>query len=114
MAEWADKGKMINQNAKWQYEYARSALKPGLQQQAAIGAYPLKFSLTGCINAHTSLPAVDKNNFWGDTSKGEPKAGRMLDYHLPFLKNPLSWQTSPSGYAAVWVTENTGRCCLRP
>ncbi len=77
-------------------EYARSALKLGLDQQEKLGVNPFKFGLIGSTDAHTSLTAVDENNFWGKTSLREPSRFRIK-----------SWHFSAAGYAAVWATENT-------
>ena len=85
-----------------QFQYVRSALKNGLQQQAVAGANPFKFGLIGSTDAHTTLAAVDENNFWGKTASAEPKAGRIEG---PYSIN--NWEMNAAGYAAVWAKENT-------
>jgi hypothetical protein len=85
-----------------QYEYARSALKLGLQQQAKIGANPFKFGMIGSTDSHTGLVAVDENNFWGKTMVAEPSASRVEARYAI-----MNWEMSAAGYAAVWATENT-------
>jgi hypothetical protein len=80
-----------------QYEYARSALKVGLEQQAKLGVNPFKFGMIGSTDAHTSLSTADENNFWGKISLNEPSPHRS--------KN--SWHFACSGMAAVWATDNT-------
>lgn len=82
---------------KKQYEYARSALKLGLDQKAKLGVNPFKFGMIGSTDAHTSLPTAAENNVWGKTTMREPSAYRIYD----------SWHFSASGYAAVWAIENT-------
>jgi hypothetical protein len=54
---------------------------------------------------------VEEDNFFGKTSSAEPSAGRA---EHPFIKNPanpgvtvMGWETSASGYAGVWATDNT-------
>lgn len=84
------------------YQYVRSALKLGLQQQAETGANPFKFGLIGSTDSHTALVAVDENNFWGKTASAEPGAGRTLG---PYSIN--NWEMNAAGYAAVWAEENT-------
>ncbi|MEE8400003.1 MAG: DUF3604 domain-containing protein [Desulfobacterales bacterium] len=79
------------------FEYARSALKLGLDQQVKLGVNPFKFGMIGSTDSHTSLPTAAEDNFWGKTSMVEPSAYRIYD----------SWQYSASGYAAVWAKENT-------
>jgi hypothetical protein len=93
-----------------QYEYARSALKLGLEIEARLGVNPYKFGMIGSTDSHTGLATADNDNFWGKTSSAEPEAGRAG--HV-FVKNPetgitiMNWQTIASGYAAVWAVENT-------
>ena len=83
-----------------QYEYARSALKLGLDQQATNGVNPFKFGLIGSSDAHSTLPAVAEDNFWGKHAIVEPSAERIT--HPRYR-----WRMAASGYAAVWARENT-------
>lgn len=94
------------------YEYARSALKLGLQQEARLGVNPFKFGMIGSTDAHTSLPAVEENNFWGKFSLFEPSAKRAEIQGYTEGKQGKVYsltidETAASGYAAVWATENT-------
>ena len=85
------------------HEYARGALKVGLEQEAILGANPYKFGMIGSSDSHTSLAAVEEDNFFGKYPIDEPSDKRVTG-HLE------SMQTSDyvaSGYAAVWATENT-------
>jgi hypothetical protein len=79
------------------YEYARPALKLGLEQKAELGVNPFKFGMIGSTDAHTSLSTVGEDNFWGKVSLNEPS---------PYRIN-TSWHFSAAGMAAVWATENT-------
>jgi hypothetical protein len=91
-----------------QYEYARSALKLGLQLEEQLGTNPFKFGLIGSTDSHTSLATADDDNYFGKHSGSEPSPERM---EHPFAKfgdlEILGWETLASGYAAVWATENT-------
>lgn len=91
-----------------QYEYARSALKLGLKLESELGTNPYQFGMIGSTDSHTSLPAVEEENFFGKHSGGEPSPERAS--HV-FMKSDngtiMGWQEVSSGYAAVWATENT-------
>ena len=90
-----------------QYEYARSALKLGLDQQARLGVNPFKFGLIGSTDSHTSLPAIEENNFWGKMPKQEPDADRIKEGVSVWKRIAKLLSPSASGYAAVWAVENT-------
>ena len=93
-------------------EYARSALKRGLGQQADLGVNPFKFGLIGSTDAHTSLAAVGEDNFFSKMAIHEPSRFRLRRSSLRESSNGLhfvSWEFAASGYAAVWATENTRR-----
>jgi hypothetical protein len=93
-----------------EFEYARSALRNGLKLERELGINPYKFGLIGSTDSHTGLATADDDNFWGKISASEPSAVRTSH---PFMKNPatgttiMGWETTASGYAAVWATENT-------
>ena len=94
------------EDASWMrpYEYARSALKLGLQQQAAINVNPFKFGMIGSTDAHTSLATADEDNFWGKLVRVEPSDGRISKLlHEPVINR----SNRAAGYAAVWAEENT-------
>jgi len=94
-----------------QYEYARPALKLGLQQQAAIGVNPFKFGMIGSTDSHTSLATAAENNFWGKISKYEPGTARTEGAFMASYAgrefDTMEWQQVASGYSAVWATGNT-------
>jgi hypothetical protein len=91
-----------------EFEYARSALKNGLKLAQELGVNPYKFGMVGSTDAHTGLAAVEEDNFFGKTSSSEPSATRAMH---PFVKTDkaviMGWETTASGYAAVWARENT-------
>ncbi|MEM7398940.1 MAG: DUF3604 domain-containing protein [Pseudomonadota bacterium] len=89
-------------------EYARSALKRGLQLEERLGTNPYKFGLIGSTDSHTSLATAQEDNFFGKHSGAEPNPERMAH---PFMKTDAGtihgWQQVSSGLAAVWAPENT-------
>jgi hypothetical protein len=91
-----------------EFEYARSALKNGLKLEQQLGTNPYKFGMVGSTDAHTGLAAVEEDNFFGKTSSSEPSPTRAIH---PFVKTEkaviMGWETTASGYAAVWARENT-------
>jgi hypothetical protein len=91
-------------------EYARSGLKRGLAFDAKLGANPFKFGMIGSTDSHTSLAAIEEENFLGKYTNTEPSAERWG--HVSMQSDGgktkiLGWQAAASGYAAVWATENT-------
>ena len=90
------------------YEYAREALKLGLQLEKKFGTNPYKFGFVGSTDAHTSLAAVEEENFFGKAANAEPSPARI---HHPFTKTDQGafegYELSAAGYAAVWAQENT-------
>ncbi|KQY79037.1 hypothetical protein ASD52_04265 [Ensifer sp. Root142] len=91
-----------------QFEYARSALKNGLKLEKELGVNPYKYGLIGSTDSHTSLAAVEENNFFGKLPAAEPSAGRATHPIAKFGdKEVMGWEVVSSGYAAVWATENT-------
>jgi hypothetical protein len=90
------------------HEYAREALKLGLRYQAEFGVNPFEFGMIGSTDSHTSLAAVEENNFFGKHPGTEPKPARTSE---PFRETGngviMGWQEVASGYAGVWAVENT-------
>jgi hypothetical protein len=95
-------------------EYAREALKRGLAYEAKLGVNPFKFGMIGSTDAHTSLATTTEDNFFGKIAPLEPSANPVRFEEIVtgrLAKDPskrnLAWQTSASGLAAVWATDNT-------
>ena len=91
-ASWVDKSismRQENPGAMRQFEYARSGLKLGLEQQARLGINPFKFGMIGSTDSHTSLSVTEEDNYWKDTSSSK------------------SFAMSAAGLAGVWAEENT-------
>ncbi len=90
------------------HEYAREALKTGLQLEEKLGTNPYKFGMVGSTDAHTSLSAIEEDNFFSKAANAEPSPTRM---HHPFTKTKLGsfegYELTASGRAAVWAEENT-------
>jgi len=95
-------------------EYAREALKRGLKYEEKIGANPFKFGMIGSTDSHTALSTATEDNFFGKVTPLEPSArpdrfDEIITGRLS--KDPsqrqYAWQTSASGIAAVWATDNT-------
>jgi hypothetical protein len=97
-------------------EYAREALKRGLALDAKLGVNPFKFGLIGSTDSHTSLSTTREENFFGKATALEPSARpeRLSETIASRFPNPAgkdiahrAWQSSASGLAAVWATDNT-------
>jgi len=95
-------------------EYAREALKRGLQYEQKLGVNPFKFGMIGSSDSHTALATTTEDNFFGKISPLEPSANPDRFNEVitgrfntdPKMQN-LAWATSASGLAAVWATDNT-------
>lgn len=89
-------------------EYAREALKRGMQLEQKLGTNPYKFGMVGSTDSHTSLAAVEEENFFGKAANTEPSPTRMSH---PFTKTDKGvfegYDVVSSGLAAVWAQENT-------
>ncbi len=109
-----DKGNLDVSQAKdpemLQSEYARSALRRGLQLEAEFGTNPFRFGMAAGTDAHTGLTAVEEDNFFGKVTTMEPNPERLT---RPFLHNEatgltvMEWEVAAAGYTAVWARENT-------
>ena len=88
------------------HEYARGALKLGLNFEARLGVNPFKFGLIGSTDNHTSLATAAEDNYFGKFPESEPGTKRLTN---KMANNRLweNWRIVASGYAAVWAQENT-------
>ncbi len=94
----------------FKYEYARSALMLGLEQEAQLGVNPFKFGMIGSTDSHTSFPQAGEDNFLGKYGSASPDPDRWKHLWPPVpgvVATMQGWESSSSGYAAVWATENT-------
>ena len=111
-----DKGDIAGLKPKedWmlQYEYARTALQVGLQQEQTLGFNPYKFGMIGSTDAHTSLATTREENNWSKTPTMEPSPERWEHVVIASLSGDeelttYSHETLASGLAGVWARENT-------
>ncbi len=111
-----DKGDIAGLKPKedWmlQYEYARTALQVGLQQEQKLGVNPYKFGMIGSTDAHTSLATTREENNWSKTPTMEPAADRWEHVVIGSVAGndaltTYSYETLASGLAGVWARENT-------
>ncbi len=99
-------------NDMLEYEYARSALKIGLEQEQKLGANPFKFGLIGSTDSHTILSTTREDNYFGKVAATEPSAERGEHWLVtPNEDNAQyayrGYDYSAAGLAAVWARENT-------
>jgi hypothetical protein len=90
------------------HEYARSALRFGLQLERQFGTNPYRFGMIGSTDSHTALSTAAENNFFGKHSSVEPGPDRWR--HPVGRSGDIivrGWLQVASGYAAVWATGNT-------
>lgn len=91
-------------------EYARSALKRGLEFDTSRGINPYKFGMIGSTDTHTALSTNAENNFFGKMTTHEPMPGRSAGVEKKNRKLGIKregWQTVAGGVVAVWAQENT-------
>jgi hypothetical protein len=89
-------------------EYAREALKRGLQLERRLGTNPYKFGQIGSTDSHTSLATAEEDNFFGKHTGYEPNPQRMDHPMMDTEAGRIDgWQLAASGLAAVYATENT-------
>jgi len=99
------------QSEMLQYEYARSALKLGLELEASLGTNPFKFGAVGATDTHTALSTTREENNFGKTSIMEPSEDRWSGQVVPDPKETgtgtYEFETIASGLQGVWSRENT-------
>lgn len=86
-------------------EYAREALKQGLDLQERFGINPYQFGLIGSTDSHTGLTTADDDNFWGKFVGSEPGPDRISSKMGGRLWD--NWRLTSSGYVGVWARANT-------
>ncbi len=90
------------------YEYARSALKLGLNLERELGVNPFKFGVIGSTDSHTGLTTT-----WHDSPIGKRSVVESAIEGVRFTERRPSrvyqwvWEQVAGGLAAVWSTENT-------
>ena len=109
-----DFGKMQQPpNNVLQFNYARSALKLGLELASELAVNPYQFGMIGGSDAHVGVITTSEDNFFGEFANGLPSPDR---WKTPLAlvdndpgKGPLVsvWDEQAAGLAAVWAHENT-------
>ena len=103
-------GSTAKEDEMLQYEYARSALKLGLQLGKRLGVNPYKFGMSAASDTHTALSTTREENFFGKYEHTEPSEdrhnGEVIPADDPSLR-VLTSQENASGLVAVWARENT-------
>jgi hypothetical protein len=93
------------------YEYAREALRRGLQLEQELGVNPFKFGLIGSTDSHSSLPSTAEDNWWGKSPALEPSPERWKDVLIKSSKDAsldlTALQLGASGLAGVWASGNS-------
>lgn len=93
-------------------DYARSALRRGLELEARLGVNPYQFGMIGSTDSHTGIASAEEPNFWGklgsDSLPENKRAEGLTDDTIrPGIDMPNGWSMSAQGLAAAWATENT-------
>ena len=105
-------GDIVTTPGMLRYNYARSALRMGLQHEARLGVNPFKFGMIGSTDAHTALSTPGEENFFGKIAPNEPSPKRWEEV-LWKAKNgdptlaTYGYAMGAGGYAAVWARANT-------
>jgi hypothetical protein len=100
------------------HEYARSALKLGLQLKEKLGANPYKFGLVGATDSHTGIASTREDNSFGKIGIMEPgnfpdRWDERVTGALPVSDGSgkdisiAHRQSLASGLQGVWAQENT-------
>ncbi|MGB1142286.1 MAG: DUF3604 domain-containing protein, partial [Halioglobus sp.] len=93
--------------AMQRYQYARPALKLGLEVERETGINPFGFGLIGSSDSHSAPGAIEEDNYWGKKAGDEPGPARnQAIWGVPEAGMSNTLQVA-SGYAAVWARENT-------
>ena len=85
-------------------DFARSALRTGLQLEQRFGANPYRFGMIGATDSHTGLATAEEPNFWG---KFPTDATLQAKMQSAGDIEKFGWVISASGLAGVWARDNT-------
>lgn len=85
------------------HEYARSALKLGLELENKLGVNPFKFGVIGSTDGHSGLTTIEQDSFIGKRSviESTPESPKKRSGGM------WQWQQVAGGLAALWSAENT-------
>jgi len=84
-------------------DYARSALKRGLEIERKTGVNPYKFGMIGSTDSHTGASTAEETNFWGKVGIDSIPENKIE----PLALGIKGYEMSSSGLAGVWAEENT-------
>ena len=99
----AARGEAVRQVVK-EGDYARRALRVGLDLEQSLGVNPFKFGLIGSTDSHSTMASAEENNFWGKFALDSTPSARTVGT-LPGTENMFGM--SAAGLAAVWAEKNT-------
>ena len=85
-------------------DYARSALRRGLEIEAKVGVNPYKFGMIGATDSHTGLATYEETNFWGKYGADSTPEGKD---NIVIPPKSTGWDIGAAGLAGVWAEENT-------
>jgi len=87
-------------------DFARAALRRGLELEAKVGVNPYKFGMIGSTDAHTGMSSAEEDNFHGKTAFDSTPANTFAT----FLDiKGFGADMSASGMAGVWAESNNRR-----
>ncbi len=84
-------------------DYARSALKRGLEIEARTGVNPYQFGMIGSTDSHTAMSSAEENNFHGKMALDSTPETKAID----IIPGANGWDMGAAGMVAVWAEENT-------
>ena len=69
----------------------------GLELEAKLGVNPFKFGMIGSSDVHTSLTAIEEDNFFGKAITDEPKRRWDHVFKEGLGKERYGWQQLAAG-----------------
>jgi hypothetical protein len=84
-------------------DFARSALRRGIEIEAKVGANPYKFGMIGSTDSHTGMASTEEDNFHGKTAFDSIPENRFNEFMG--IKG-FGADMSAAGLAAVWSAAN--------
>jgi hypothetical protein len=85
-------------------DFARAALKRGLEIEAKVGVNPYKFGLIGSTDSHTGMSSAEEDNFHGKTAFDSTPANTFATY---LDIKGFGSDMSAAGLAGVWAEANS-------
>ncbi len=84
-------------------DFARSALRRGLEIEAKVGANPYKFAMIGSTDSHTAMSSSEEDNFHGKTAFDSIPENQFNSF---LGIEGFGADMSASGLAGVWAAAN--------